>query len=1144
MPLRYTTTLVILFMILAISRGFVLQQYRELAPFGVFHASADAGGDGGSGDGGGSAGDGGSGDGGGSAGDGGGGSADGGGSAGDGGSSGTDGGGSAGDAPAGGDTGGPSEILGCMDSTATNYNPAATSQSGVTCSYPVYGCMDSKALNYNPAATSQTGITCTYPPIPRCIVSVFPSTITLGQSTALSWGFSSDVISFSIDNGITIKPGESYRMISPTVSTTYSGVATNPYSSVTCSSSVTVTAPPPAPTCSITATPASVPYGGRSFLEWHSTNATSCAAVGPWTNTGTLNANGWAEGLVNSSYNFALQCTGPGGQVSCSAPVTVAPRPAAPVIGCMDPTATNYNPAATSQTGVTCTYAAPTCSITATPSSVAYGGSSLLVWKSTHATSCVAIGPWTNTGTLNANGVAGGLTSNTTFTFQCTGPGGQVSCSAPVTVAPRPAAPVIGCMDPTATNYNPAATSQTGVTCTYAAPTCSITATPSSVAYGGSSLLVWKSTHATSCVAIGPWTNTGTLNANGVAGNLTSNTTFGFQCTGPGGQVSCSTNVAVAPRPPTPVIGCMDPTATNYNPAATSQTGVTCLYAPTCMLSASPSTIQTGDSSTLSWVTTHTTSFVITSGNTSLGSLTPVVSGSTIVSPLNTAGYTGTATGPGGSVTCGKLVTVTPAPPVVVHGCTNPSATNYNPGATVDNGSCAFPPVVVRGCTDSTATNYNPSATVDNGSCTYPPPPAPGAPTCTLSASPASVSAGAFTVLTWSTTNSNTLTIDNGVGAVAPTVGGTINSLAVNANTTFTGTAVSPSGKTATCTAAVTIAVPPPPPSGGGGGGPVTYLGGGGGGGVSAPSITLSALPHVSAQPLAYLYLSQIPYTGLDLGPVGTVFYWLALIAFALAASYLVLFYGMPRASQSLRNFGARVSTVLNTREDMPAVAMATAAPARSAPPVAPMPPAGSTGALPDVPRGYSSYDGFKSFARNGAISIEDIVKGLSRVPFVASAKEGHHHTALAPAAQPPVNIEPVYDKVEPAYDRVEPIYENVETVEADTTAAPPHIRGFAAALVEGDRAAVFAGLRQHIRGGGIPEKLITDIVCLLDDAYRARIDGATADTDIARLSARLSTPVLEKLIGALTIGIDSSYSEGVTGAKLALTRALSVLGA
>ena len=47
-----------------------------------------------------------------------------------------------------------------------------------------------------------------------------------------------------------------------------------------------------------------------------------------------------------------------------------------------------------------------------------------------------------------------------------------------------------------------------------------------------------------------------------------------------------------------------------------------------------------------------------------------------------------------------------------VLGCTNPSATNYDPLATVDDGSCIIP-----GCTEPTAVNYNPAATVDDGSC-------------------------------------------------------------------------------------------------------------------------------------------------------------------------------------------------------------------------------------------------------------------------------------------------------------------------------------------------------------------------------------------------------------------------------------------
>ena len=49
-----------------------------------------------------------------------------------------------------------------------------------------------------------------------------------------------------------------------------------------------------------------------------------------------------------------------------------------------------------------------------------------------------------------------------------------------------------------------------------------------------------------------------------------------------------------------------------------------------------------------------------------------------------------------------------------ISGCTNEDAVNYNPEATVDDDSC-----IILGCTDENAINYNPDATDDNGSCEY-----------------------------------------------------------------------------------------------------------------------------------------------------------------------------------------------------------------------------------------------------------------------------------------------------------------------------------------------------------------------------------------------------------------------------------------
>lgn len=51
-----------------------------------------------------------------------------------------------------------------------------------------------------------------------------------------------------------------------------------------------------------------------------------------------------------------------------------------------------------------------------------------------------------------------------------------------------------------------------------------------------------------------------------------------------------------------------------------------------------------------------------------------------------------------------------------VLGCTDEAAVNYNPFATVDDGSCIFGTL---GCMDDAAANYNGDATVDDGSCLY-----------------------------------------------------------------------------------------------------------------------------------------------------------------------------------------------------------------------------------------------------------------------------------------------------------------------------------------------------------------------------------------------------------------------------------------
>jgi len=90
-------------------------------------------------------------------------------------------------------------------------------------------------------------------------------------------------------------------------------------------------------------------------------------------------------------------------------------------------------------------------------------------------------------------------------------------------------------------------------------------------------------------------------------------------------------------------------------------------------------------------------------------------------------------------------------------------------------------------------------------------PPAQTVPTCTLSASEATIIQPrvANTRLAWTSSNATSLTIDNGVGSVTPVSAGS-KSVAVSRTTTFTATA-SGSGGTTTCSALVEVLFTPTP---------------------------------------------------------------------------------------------------------------------------------------------------------------------------------------------------------------------------------------------------------------------------------------------------------------------------------------------
>jgi len=58
----------------------------------------------------------------------------------------------------------------------------------------------------------------------------------------------------------------------------------------------------------------------------------------------------------------------------------------------------------------------------------------------------------------------------------------------------------------------------------------------------------------------------------------------------------------------------------------------------------------------------------------------------------------------------------------------------------------------------------------------------------------------------------------------------------------------------------------------------------------TTPTYTTYRTPIVAAA-MPAVSLSQIPYTGFDFGPVGDAIYWMGLLAFAVAAAYLLVYY-------------------------------------------------------------------------------------------------------------------------------------------------------------------------------------------------------------------------------------------------------------
>ncbi len=173
-----------------------------------------------------------------------------------------------------------------------------------------------------------------------------------------------------------------------------------------------------------------------------------------------------------------------------------------------------------------------------------------------------------------------------------------------------------------------------GTTASTPAPTVSLSISPNSITSSQSATLTWSSTNASNCTASNGWTGLQTTSGTQSV-SPTADTTYTLTCMGAGGSTSQSTSITVsAPSAPPP-------------------------SAPTVTISASPTSITSGQSSTLTWSSTDATSCTASNGWSGSQS----TSGTQSVSPTADTTYTLTCTGTGGSANQSTTITVTAAGP-------------------------------------------------------------------------------------------------------------------------------------------------------------------------------------------------------------------------------------------------------------------------------------------------------------------------------------------------------------------------------------------------------------------------------------------------------------------------------------------------
>ena len=378
--------------------------------------------------------------------------------------------------------------------------------------------------------------------------SVVPDTISLGESSTLSWSapLANSVI---IDHGIGTVPVDGSITVTPTETTTYTITATGYGRTDTVNVMLTIITGYPPPTALISSDENLLNLGDSTTLRWTTSNADTVSID---QGIGTVEAEGAIQVTPGVNTTYTITAIGPGG--------TVTER-------------------------VTVTYRAPTVSFSASPEIIMPGSStSTLSWVTTNAeTVSIDQGQALD---LNGSLTVSPNSVSTTYTIEAAGPGGTASASvsvaylllymnaSPEVVQPGETSTLswntynadtvsmdngIGTVGTagsvsvtpvetttytlTATCSEGTATESVTVTVTHPPPAISFSAAPETILSGESSTLSWSVSNAETVSidqGIGVVDPDGSLDV-----SPAESTTYTITATGPGGTVSETVTVTV-----------------------------------------------------------------------------------------------------------------------------------------------------------------------------------------------------------------------------------------------------------------------------------------------------------------------------------------------------------------------------------------------------------------------------------------------------------------------------------------------------------------------------------------------------------------------------------------------------------------------